>query len=113
MFSVLKKCKANQRKSPVTVKSVQERRELGDLGTWRALNQPGVLRDGFLEEVLPDMSLQDIWTGQSIKYCRKKKIHCAYIRGHNGREARVSGAVGRNSQRSCSFSPVSLSSRFL
>lgn len=40
-------------------------------------------------------------------------MHCAYICGHSGRGARVTGMVGRNPLRSCSCSPVSLSSRFL
>lgn len=48
--------------------------EKGTLGMLRALNQPGVVREGFLEEVIPEMSLKDMRTGQRIKYCSKKKF---------------------------------------
>lgn len=47
--------------------------EKGTLGTLRTLNQPGVVREGFLEEVIPETSLKDMRTGQCIKYHGKKK----------------------------------------
>lgn len=49
------------------------------LGTWRALKHLEVVREGFLEEVIPEVSLKDMRTGQSIKYYGKKKsIEPAY-----------------------------------
>lgn len=46
------------------------------LATCRALKQPGVVREGFLEEVISEMGLKDVRTDQSMNTTESKHSLC-------------------------------------